>query len=244
MAWGVASAFSLWFTLKKGAKAEPVAREEMRHASPRRLGYLFLALMVLATDLFFMLGLQFQGHTLWKLVYLVVPGGGAIRAIARYVIVLSLPMAITFSFMVQLGIEAITQRQKAFTRLSLASVLFLVVTLGLFEQLNSGEGQYYSIRAENARIDRLAAKLPEDCSAFYVASVSGANEGEFGEQNSMHDAMLISIKRHVPTLNGRSAKYPPGWSLRKINAKEYEDQVRQWIQRYHISGNVCRLEID
>src|SRR5215475_1549257 len=150
----------------------------MRNASGRRLGYLFLALMVLATDVFFMLGLQFQGHTLWKFVYLVVPGGGAIRAIARYVIVLSLPMAIAFSFMVQLGIEAITQRPKAFARLSLASALFLVVTLGLFEQLNSGAGQYYSIRAENARIDRLAAKLPEDCSAFYVASVSGANEGE------------------------------------------------------------------
>ena len=244
MAWVVASAFSLWFILKKGAKAEPVDCGELRNASPRRLGYLFLALMVLATDLFFMLGLQFRGHTLWKLVYLVVPGGGAIRAIARYVIVLALPMAIAFSFMVQLGIEAITQRQKAFTRVSVASVLFLVVTLGLFEQLNSGEGQFYSIRAENARINRLAAKLPEDCSAFYVASASGANEGEFGEQNSMHDAMLISIKRHVPTLNGRSAKYPPGWSLRKINATEYEDLVQRWIQHYHISGNVCRLEID
>ena len=238
MAWIVASAFSLWFILKK-----PVDHGEM-HASPRRLGYLFLALMVLATDIFFMLGLQFRGHTLWKLVYLVVPGGRAIRAIARYVIVLALPMAITFSFMVQLGIDAITQRQKAFIRVTLASALFLVVTLGLFEQLNSGEGQYYSIRAENARIDRLAAKLPEDCFAFYVVPASGASEGEFGEQNSMHDAMLISIKRHVPTLNGRSAKYPPGWSLRKITATEYEDQVRQWIQRYHISGNVCRLEID
>ena len=244
MAWIVASACSLWFILRKGAKAEPADDGEMRNASSRRLGYMFLALMVLATDLFFVLGLQFRGHTLWKLVYLVVPGGRAIRAIARYVIVLALPMAIAFSFMVQLGIEAITQRQKAFIRVALASVLFLVVTLGLFEQLNSGRGQYYSIRAENARIDRLAAKLPENCSAFYVVSASGATEGEFGEQDSMHDAMLISIKRHVPTLNGRSAKYPPGWSLRKINATEYEDLVQRWIQQYHISGNVCRLEID
>jgi hypothetical protein len=243
MAWGVASAYSLWLIVKEAAKTQP-ADNSKGNAGGRRLGYLFLALMVLATDLFLVLGLQFRGHTLWKLVYLVVPGAGAIRAIARYVIVLALPLAIAFSFMVQLGIEAIAQRQKAFTRVSLATVLFLVVTLGLFEQLNSGEGQYYSISAENARIDRLAAKLPDDCSAFYVTSPSGAISRDFGEQDPMHDAMLISLKRHVPTLNGRSGKYPRGWSLRKINATDYEELVRQWIQQYQISGHICRLEID
>src|SRR5262249_46711372 len=208
------------------------------------IGCLFLALMILTTDLYYLVGLQFRGHTLWKLVYLLVPGGGAIRAVARYVIVLALPMAIAFSFLVQHGIEAIAKRTNHATRVSLAIVLLIVVSFGIFEQLNSSEGQYYSIRDENTRIDRLAAKLPEDCTAFYVAAPSTHQDGEFAEQDAMHDAMLISIRRHLPTINGRSTKYPPDWSLRKITATNYEDKVHQWIQQHHIVGKICRLEID
>jgi hypothetical protein len=72
---------------------------------------------------------------------------------------------------------------------------------GLLEPLNRGDGRYYSISAENQRLDRLAAKLPDGCSAFYVAGSSLSDD--FGEQDSMHDAILVSLKPHIPSLNGK-----------------------------------------
>jgi len=60
----------------------------------------------------------------------------------------------------------------------------------------------------------------------------------------MHDAMLVSVTTHVPTVNGRSGKNPPGWSLRDITAPDYEANVRQWLERNNVAGKVCRLEIN
>lgn len=209
-------------------------------------GYVFFALMIVTTNLFYILGLQYRGHTLWHYVYLLFPGATSIRAVARYVIVLSLPIAIAMAFTVQWGVEGVRARGRGSARLSLAIALLAITIFGLFEQFNNGNGQNYSISAENARLQKLAARLPEDCSAFYVAAAAPASnsQADFGDQNYMHDAMLISVTRHVPTLNGRSGKNPPEWFLRNVRAPEYEENVRQWIKRHNISGNVCRLEID
>jgi hypothetical protein len=244
-AWIAASIFSIWQLTKEFLNSRFANGNDIRKVPGHDVGRTFLALIILTTNIFCILGLQFRGHTLWKVVYVLVPGAKAIRAVARYAIVLALPMSIAFAFIVQYSINEIASRKDLLTRAFRGVVLFFVVTFGLFEQLNDGYGMYYSIRAENARIDRLAAKLPQDCAAFYVAAApSSSNEEEFGEQNSMHDAMLVSTKRHVPTLNGRSGKYPSGWSLRNIKATEYEDDVRGWIQQHQIGGKVCRLEID
>jgi len=155
-------------------------------------------------------------------------------------------MAIAFAFAVQYGMQGVTRRKNGVARVCLAAAMLILITFGLFEQLNSGDGQYYSISAENARLEKLAAKLPENCSAFYVAAgaLGNNNQEDFGDQNYMHDAMLVSIRRHVPTLNGRSGKIPPGWSLRNVRAPEYEQNVSHWIEQHKLEGNVCRLEID
>jgi hypothetical protein len=101
-------------------------------------------------------------------------------------------------------------------------------------------GQYYSIGAENFRVNRLAAKLPGGCAAFYVAAPQSSRaEWKFAELDAEHDAMLVSINRHVPTLNGRSGKYPAGWSLRNVRATHYEDYTARGI-----AGKVCRLELE
>jgi len=243
-AWLAASVFSIRRLMKEFVNSRSVDRTDIAKALDHDAGRIFFAVMILATDIFCMLGLQFRGHTLWKMVYILVPGAKAIRAVARYAIVLAFPMAIAFAFIVQYGINQIASRKSVFLRASLGTVLFIVVIFALFEQLNDSYGMNYSIRAENARINKLASKLPQDCAVFYVAAAPSGNEEEFGEQNSMHDAMLVSVKRHVPTLNGRSGKYPAGWSLRNIKASEYEDNVERWIQQHEIGGKVCRLEID
>lgn len=198
--------------------------------------YLFLGVLILAVNLLVIIGFQVRGHSLWRFVHELFPGAKGIRAVARYAIVLALPMAIAFAW----AMERVSARR------SLSAVLVAIAGFGLFEQFSSGEGEYFSIRAENARLRRLAARLPGDCTAFYVTAGEdvGASEGRFRNQQLMHDAMLVSLLRGVPTLNGRSGKSPPGWSLREVNAPDYEERVARWIAQHRLDGKVCRLEIE
>ena len=231
--------------VKKHSKMPGTTNAAIGHLGSAHTGYLFLALMILATNCVVILGLQYYGHSLWKFVYLFFPGARSIRAVARFVLVLALPMAIAFGFAVHCGMRRISEQKNILGRLCLTGAMLILIIFGVAEQFNSGEGQF-SITAENARLERLAAKLPQNCASFYVAAGpdSNRNQSSFQNQNYMHDAMLVSILRGVPTLNGRSGKNPRGWSLRGVEAPEYEENVRRWIEQHRLDGNVCRLEID
>ena len=125
------------------------------------------------------------------------------------------------------------------------TTLLILIIFGTVEQLNGDSGQY-SISAENLRLEKLAARLPRDCSFFYVAAPAGKGDSEsgFDNQNYMHDAMLISILRGIPTVNGRSGSNPPGWLLRDVRSSDYEENVQRWIERNQLKGKVCRLAVD
>jgi hypothetical protein len=154
-------------------------------------------------------------------------------------------MAIAFTFAVDYALSKISAQKKGLARVCLTAAVVMLSIFGLVEQFNAGNGQF-SIAAENAQLGKLAAKLPTDCSSFYV--VAGPAElgssDSFQNQNYMHDAMLVSILTGVPTLNGRSGRNPPGWFLRDVNAPDYQLNVKNWIVQRKIDGKVCRLEID
>jgi hypothetical protein len=242
IAWIAISVFAIR-TLRNYAKIPGAVPYE---DADTRLGYLFFGHMVLATNLLFILGLQYRGHSMWRLVYSFFPGAGSIRAVARLVIVMALPVAIGLGAGVQYCARLIASGTTRFSRSYLAATMLILIAFGFCEQFNDNDGRYYSIAAENGRLARLAAKLPANCASFYVAAGARgpANPDSFQSQNYMHDAMLVSIVRGIPTLNGRSGKNPPGWSLRDVRAPDYERNVARWIRDNNIQGNVCRLEID
>src|SRR5262249_37577053 len=66
--------------------------------SARELGPLFLALLILSTTIFYLIGFRYSGHSPWFYIYQYFPGGGAIRAVSRYVIFLTLPMSLAFAY--------------------------------------------------------------------------------------------------------------------------------------------------
>ena len=244
LTWVGLSIVALLF-LRKNSKVRAEEHDgQMNDLDSARIVPLFLAIMILASDVLIMLGLQYRGHSLWKFVYWSFPGGRSIRAVARYVLVLALPMAIAFAFALHHGIARIAAKKNALLRVGLAAAMLIATVFGLFEQFNSGQGQF-SIAAENARLKNLAARLPTDCAVFYVAAgADSRNTDSFQNQNYMHDAMLVSILTGIPTLNGRSGRNPPRWSLRNVRASDYELNVRNWIAEHKIDGHICRLEID
>jgi len=56
--------------------------------------------------------------------------------------------------------------------------------------------------------------------------------------------MMIAVMRLIPTLNGTSSQFPPGWfGLYEVKDPAYEVNVRKWIERNEVKVNICRLEL-
>jgi hypothetical protein len=137
-----------------------------------------------------------------------------------------------------LVLQRISRQKNILLRRGLICALFMVGSFGLLEQF--GRAAAFSKSAEMARLDKLAAKLPETCSSFYVVAAPVRRPVKYEYQI---DAMLVSIMRGVPTLNGYSGHVPPRWSLREVEAPGYEENVKKWINLHHLDGHICQLEI-
>ncbi len=133
----------------------------------------------------------------------------------------------SFYLVVHRGMQKISVQKSALMRMCLTAGMFAVIAFGLFEQL--GRTPAFSKSAEIAWLNKLAARLPENCSSF--CAVAGP-VGRPVKYEYQIDAMLVSIMRQVPTLNGYSGYVPLGWSLWEVEAPGYEENVKKWINLY------------
>lgn len=203
---------------------------------------LFLAQAIVATCLIVLIGMRYGNHfSPWQFVYSFVPGAQAIRGVSRYMLVLALPMAIAFAYVIHFAIRRISRVTDKRRRAVLFGCLVVLTGFGLVEQFGRKEGfDGFSISAENLYLNRVAQSLPNDCSSFYVAVKPSALHNQFEYQI---DAIFVSMMKDVPTLNGYSGQLPPGWNLWEVVDPSYENNVKQWIDLHQIKGNICRLFI-
>jgi hypothetical protein len=57
-------------------------------------------------------------------------------------------------------------------------------------------------------------------------------------------ASLAASAAGVPTVNGISGKFPPGWDLMGIFGRNIGERVENWLRRNGHGGPVCLLERD
>lgn len=210
--------------------------------SARKTETAFLGIMVLATTAFYLLGFKYGGHSPWFYIYQYFPGGGAIRAVSRYVIFLTLPMAIAFAYALSQGLAYATTQTNDKKR-PLKFILIGLMVFGVVEQLgvNKISGTGFSKRVEEAYLTTMASNLPSDCNSFYVAP---GKRADHSVAEYHYDAMLISIISGVPTLNASSSQFPPDWNMYFVKNADYELNVKDWIESQRIPGRVCRLVIE
>lgn len=245
LAWLGLTIFAVWLVKTNRKKIARAGSDysALPFAAQANSQPMFIALLILATTLFYMIGMRYgHDHSPWVLVYSAVPGAQGIRAVARYGILLCLPMAIAFAFLIHYAMARILAQKSRALRITMFAALLVTVTFGLVEQFATKKDfNGFSIKAENEYLKKQAAALPGNCSSFYLAVGPYAAHNEFEYQI---DAAFLSIMRHVPTLNGYSGQLPPGWSLWEVKAPDYEANVKKWIEKNHIGGNVCRFLID
>jgi hypothetical protein len=199
---------------------------------------MFLAAMVLASWAFLVLGLKYgEAASPWRFVHAWVPGAGAVRAVARYVLLLTLPLSIGCAWLIDMGLRWAAQRRRPIVARGAYALIVVLASFGLSEQIGSSGG--FSKRAELAYLEALAADLPADCEVFYLAPPRPGTPA----YEHQYDAMLVSAISGVPTINGLTSQLPRGWNLMATDPSVYEANARQWIARQHVIEKVCRLEI-
>jgi hypothetical protein len=245
LAWLGLTIFAVWSIKKNQKQIAAMGNDQSawRFGAHAKLQNMFIALLILATTLFYIIGMRYgHDHSPWVLVYSVVPGAQGIRAVARYVILLCLPMAIAFAFLIHYATARISLQQNRALRVVMFTALFVTVTFGLLEQFETNkEPNGFSIKVENEYLKKQAAALPDNCSSFYIAVGPYATHNQFEYQT---DAALISVMTGVPTLNGYSGQLPPNWGLWQVRARDYEDKVKVWIDANQLKRNICRLVIN
>jgi hypothetical protein len=163
------------------------------------------------------------GGSLWSFIYRILPGGGAIRAVSRIVLLQLLPLGVAAAWAAT-WLEARAGR----------AVAALLVLLVVFE--NSGLARYnFAVREHDARVSRIRSELAgKTCSSFFV---SGTDE----PYKIQLDAMWASLQSRIPTINGYSGNEPPRWRFRELKDVT-KTELRMWLRRYHANRkNLCVL---
>lgn len=189
-------------------------------------------LLVLATATVFLLTLRLPGdHSLWSLTRVVLPGGAAIRAVARVGALLLFPASA--------GVALFFEHQRRGPRW-LVAVLALVCVV---EQLNVSFG-FDKQRAEE-KIARLAQRVDPSCGAFFLFSSGPAYDHDLQD-----DAMWVALTTGIPAVNGRSGAVPPGYALSRAHVAQESDRERiesgleTWLASNGVPRErVCVIEV-
>jgi hypothetical protein len=172
--------------------------------------------------------------TPWKLVRLL-PGASAMRAVDRIEIVVGFLAVMT----VAAALAEIWAHEwsgwRRYSRVALVGLCALMVG----EQLNSSAVSHIN-RHEQVALLAEVKPPPAECRVFYLTDSSYSTAPWFDYQV---DAMLISQRAGIPTLNGYTAYSPPGWLLRGVLESDYQFNVSQWILFKGVQTGVCALDL-
>lgn len=172
---------------------------------------------------------------LWKYVYQLVPGAGAIRAPGRIVLLLLVVYGIGIAGLIEYG------RQRNSSSFLMLLFAFIMVA----EQ--SRFMPSYRVKHDRITVNRLARaiKKRKHCDAFFLLQ----EKARFPSEKYHLDAMWAGLRADVPTLNGYSGNSPNDWKLSSnifTTAQEYDDLVqraRGW-QAKIIDKQVCLFRRD
>jgi hypothetical protein len=219
---------SLTFGLLTGAVAIAGLVHGRRRPGVALVGLTAAAVVLLATA-------TLHGtDSLWKVVYYVVPGARAVRAVARIVLLLSIAAGLG----VALAVDGLLRRR--LTVLGLAVAVACCV-----EQLHSLPSVEKD--ALRTRTHALAKLVSPDCTSFFLSPVLDvAAQPDWSIQTQ---ALWVSLEIGIPTVNGFSGNEPPDWPLHDSVIRTSGDEQRiatslaAWAAKNGLrDGSVCWIK--
>jgi hypothetical protein len=151
----------------------------------------------------FALTLSIRGHSLYMLIAHL-PGISEIRAVSRIILVMIFPIAL----LVAIGSDRLLKLVESSTQIN-KTLLRIGVLILLCMEVITFQSKSTPADLWQERIEKLSEKLPENFSSNSILFVT-KNENEPFYQAEL-DAMIFAQENGVPTLNGYSGSYPPGY---------------------------------
>jgi len=180
-----------------------------------------------------LLPIRFGVGSLWRVPWVLMPGVEGIRAIDRVEIVIAPIVCLTVAL--GLAIAQRTRRPLARRSQAVSVGLALLLVLAVVEQLNVGEFAGIDRSIENKRL-REAPQPPESCRAFFII------DREMLSFVANIDAMVLAVHFGIPTVNGYSGQYPPGYILLDMSDPEYFAKVRTWVADTRAEDGLCSYD--
>ncbi|NEW87562.1 hypothetical protein DU475_09840 [Rhodopseudomonas sp. WA056] len=197
-------------------------------ARPMPWQIVFASVCVAVWGLSWLVTLRVGTFSAFWLPYHLVPGAVAIRAGDRIQLLDNLWLVAGLMVLLQYWLDCAPRAEGARRKL----IAGVVAALCLIEQINL-QPAGLERREELARLAAVPAAPPQ-CRAF-VVDAGTAFDGK------QLDAMWISAKLGLPTLNGDSGWAPPGWRLNDPTI-DYDEAVRLWIAATGLDVPLCRYD--
>lgn len=179
------------------------------------------------------LPIKFGVGSLWRVPWTVMPGAEGIRAIGRVDILVAPISCVTAA----IGYAIIRRvAQPSLGRMpALAIALALLLALVVAEQFNVGEFSGIDRSVENERLTE-APHPPSTCRSFFII------DREMLSFVANIDAMLLAVHLGIPTVNGYSGQYPPGYILLDMADPAYFSNVRAWVKTSGAEEGLCSYD--
>jgi hypothetical protein len=174
-------------------------------------------------------------HDLWKLIYNVVPGAGAVRAVGRIALAGLIPLGLCVAGVV----DKVGEKSGILASKNAVIKLLLVILIFLDNGVTPNFG--FSRDENKSRIELVKSSLDgKSCAAFHFAAPDTPWKVEI-------DAMWTSMELSIPTFNGYSGGYPPGYRDAGLtNGMSISiDDVRKWLRRHELAladDSVCVIK--
>ncbi len=190
-----------------------------------------------------------NGATLWHVIYSLVPGAAALRAVSRIGVALLFPVSLGVALLVNSLTRArrippsrtalVLRRRDARRRALVGATIVAAIVAEQVQQPRS-----YEKREGRERVARVESGIGARCQAFLYTTIDGADD----PWNYHADAMWAFMDRGVPTLNGYSGNVPPQWNFYDIRIhtavvdSSVDDSVASWAARWRLDpARICRV---
>ena|GEM_PF-861794 len=195
-------------------------------------GSLLLAALFPAVLFSFILVMRYDVTTfhLWRIAYRVIPFATSVRAIARYWLWLSFPMALAA------GCAADRLWHPGQGRTSYIGPAVALVLLFLCSIEKEGVCSEWKLDEESALLENVA-KVPADAEAFYIVDPVHVWEDNENADIVYNQLLAFSIAScyDTKTINGYSGQEPPGWhGIENVFLDAYEGAVFDWISDHEL----------
>jgi hypothetical protein len=189
--------------------------------------FLLLSLIVLVVPV------RFGTFSIWRTFFVPFPGFSAIRDPKRIIHVYELFLALLAALLMMR-----LPRRSRF----LASIVLIVL---LVTDWNREVFVFGRSAADYRRWIEVPIDIDPACNSFFIKDASERYTSRWNYFRTLFsvDAMFVSLKYSIPTLNGYSGWHPDDWHLFHPRERDYPEGVARWIERHQLTG-VCEFDIE